>query len=299
MDLRKKCAIVTGGARGIGLATARRLLRRGAAVSIWDLDATALEAAAEELRPLGRVHTARCDVGDPAAVGAGVREVAAALGGIDMLVNNAGYMAPGFFLDQPVEQWRKTVDINLQAILHTTHAVLPYLYEQGSGHIVNISSAAGLLGVPSLAVYSATKWAVYGLTEALREEAWATGHAGVKYSSIHPNFLKTGMFEGAQLRGFGAVIFPRVDGHDVIAKAVVEKALRRGRRVVRRPRSLRLVPFLRGLLPDPAFGAIGRAAKLHTTMESWQGAAGAADRHRGADGAERRGRSESAAQSRA
>ncbi|MFW5728867.1 MAG: short-chain dehydrogenase, partial [Spirochaetota bacterium] len=86
-----------------------------------------------------------------------------------------------------------------------------------------------------------------------------------------PNFLKTGMFEGAQLHGFGAVVFPRVDGHDVVAKAVVEKALVRGRRVVRRPRSLRLVPLLRGILPDPVFGAIGRAAQLHTTMEGWRG----------------------------
>ncbi|MFW5785655.1 MAG: SDR family NAD(P)-dependent oxidoreductase [bacterium] len=254
MDLRNKRAILTGGARGIGLAVARRLLERGALVSIWDIDPGALEQAARELSVLGGVHS-----------------VISAFGGVDVLVNNAGYMAPGFFLDQPVEEWRKTVDINLQGILHTTHAVLPHLYGQGSGHVVNISSAAGLLGVPSLAVYSATKWAVYGLTEALREEAWSTGHPEVRFSSIHPNFLKTGMFEGAQLRGFGAVVFPRVDGHDVVAKAVVEKALVRGRRVVRRPRSLRLVPLLRGILPDPVFGAIGRAAQLHTTMEGWRG----------------------------
>jgi all-trans-retinol dehydrogenase (NAD+) len=93
----------------------------------------------------------------------------------------------------------------------------------------------------------------------------------VRFSSVHPNFLKTGMFEGAQLRGLGALLFPRVDGHDVIADAVVSAALLRGRRVVKRPRSLRLVLLLRGILPDRVFGAIGRLAKLHTSMDTWRG----------------------------
>jgi all-trans-retinol dehydrogenase (NAD+) len=180
-------------------------------------------------------------------------------------------MAPGFFLEQPVERWNDTLDINMRGILHTVHAVLPHMYARGNGHIVNLSSAAGLVGVPGLAAYSASKWGVYGLTEALREEAWASGYPAVRYSSIHPMFLKTGMFEGARLGGVGALLFPRVESHDVIAKAVVEEALVKGRRCVKRPRSLRLVLLLRGLLPDSWFARLGRVMKLHTSMASWQG----------------------------
>lgn len=269
--LEGRGAIVTGGAKGIGFHIAGRLLDHGARVALWDVDHEALERAVEELSGRGEVAPFTCDVSDAAAVSDAVKHSLTFLGGIDVLINNAGYMAPGFFLNQPLEEWHKTVEINLQGIINATHAVLPYMYEEGRGHVVNISSAAGLLGVPGLATYSATKWAVFGLTEALREESWAQGHRELRFSSVHPNFLKTGMFEGAQLRGLGAVFFPRVDGHNVIAEAVVLSALLRGRRVVRRPRSLRLIPLLRGILPDRLFGAIGRLAKLHTSMDTWRG----------------------------
>ncbi|NBC28695.1 MAG: SDR family NAD(P)-dependent oxidoreductase [Spirochaetes bacterium] len=271
MHLEGKGAIVTGGAKGIGLHIAGLLLDRGTRVALWDVDRQALEEAAEELSGLGQVAPFPCDVRDSAAVNEAVQRSLTHLGGIDVLVNNAGYMAPGFFLDQPVEAWHKTVEINLQGIINVTHAALPFMYEAGRGHVVNISSAAGFLGVPGLATYSATKWAVFGLTESLREESWAQGHREVRFSSVHPNFIKTGMFEGAQLRGLGAVLFPRVDGHNVIAEAVVLAALLRGRRVVKRPRSLRLILLLRGILPDRLFGAIGRLAKLHTSMDTWRG----------------------------
>jgi NAD(P)-dependent dehydrogenase (short-subunit alcohol dehydrogenase family) len=212
-------------------------------------------------------------VRDGAAVRKCADETIAALGQVDILVNNAGFMAPGYFLDQPAEQWEKTVAVNLQGVISTVRAFLPHMYERGTGRIINISSAAGLIGVPGLSVYSASKWGVFGLTEALREEAWASGHPGVKYSSVHPMFLLTGMFEGARLRGLGGLVFPCVKSHDRIAKAVVEGAVVRGRRCIKRPRSLRAVLLLRGLLPDAVFAGIGRFMKLHASMESWKGRA--------------------------
>ncbi len=271
MDLNGKRAVVTGGARGIGYQIARRLLGRGSAVSLWDLDGDALQKSSEILENLGTVHTVVCDVSDEPSVRESVRKSIAALGEVDILINNAGYMAPGYFLEQEAERWRYTMDVNLKGMLHTIHALLPHLQERGSGHIVNISSAAGLVGVPGLAVYSASKWGVFGLTEALREEAFAAGYPGIQYSSVHPMFLATGMFEGARLGGLGALLFPRVKDHDVIAEAVVEGALRRGRRCIKRPRSLKLVLLLRGLLPDALFGRIGRVMKLHSSMDHWKG----------------------------
>ena len=271
MDLKGKRAVVTGGARGIGYQIARRLLGRGAAVSLWDVDGSVLQKSSVVLENLGTVHTVVCDVSEELAVRESVRKSIAALGGVDILINNAGYMAPGYFLEQETERWRYTMDVNLKGMLHTIHAFLPHMQERRSGHIVNISSAAGLVGVPGLAVYSASKWGVFGLTEALREEAFAAGYPGLKYSSVHPMFLATGMFEGARLGGLGALLFPRVKDHDVIAEAVVEGALRRGRRCIKRPRSLRLVQLLRGLLPDALFAWFGRVLKLHNSMDHWRG----------------------------
>jgi all-trans-retinol dehydrogenase (NAD+) len=146
------------------------------------------------------------------------------------------------------------------------------MYRRGFGHVVNVSSAAGLVGVPGLSAYCASKWGVFGLTESLRHESHIRSGGQVKFSSVHPMFLRTGMFEGASLKGLGSIIFPCVANHDVIAKAIVEGALKRGRRVVKRPRSLRLVLLLRGLLPDAIFNGMSRILNVHTSMNRYKGA---------------------------
>lgn len=295
MKLHGLKAIITGGANGIGLATAERLIKEGVSIVLWDIDAEALEKAKERLTQaahdgarrrdraekkgkrargageLPLVTTAVGDVGDPAAVQGMAEKAEGELGRIDILINNAGHMAPGSLLDQPVEVWKKTVDINLNALIYTIHALLPGMYRRGTGHVVNISSAGGFLGVPGLSVYCATKWAVFGLTEALREEALQSSGGKVRFSSVHPMFLRTGMFEGASLSGLGSIVFPRVASHDVIAKAIVEGALKRGRRVVKRPRSLRLVLLLRGILPDRLFNVLSRLMNVHTSMSRLEG----------------------------
>lgn len=272
--LEGKTAIVTGGARGIGFAVARRLVREGVAVTIWDLDESALLEAREQLieeRKDAPVWSAPCDVTDATAVHRAVGYAVAAMGRIDILVNNAGYLAPGNLLDQPVDQWRKTVDVNVNGLIYTTHAILPGMYERDSGHIVNISSAGGTVGVAGIAVYSATKWAVWGLTESLRHETFNLGHRGVRLSSVHPIFLREGMFAGARLHGPGAWIVPNIRDHDEIAKAVVDVALKRGRRVVMRPHTVRLTVLLRGILPNRLFEALTRVLGVQKGMSTWHG----------------------------
>jgi len=283
MTLQGKTALITGGAKGIGYATAVRLIEEGCSLMLWDIDEEALETAQTRLseysrsnrssssnRPAPVIHTDTCDVSDPEEVALCARTAAKALGHIDILINNAGFMAPGYFTDQDVSAWHRTIDINVQAVISLTHAFLPEMYRRNFGRVVNISSAAGLVGVPGLSAYSASKWAVFGLTEALRAEARALGK-NVRFSSIHPMFLKSGMFAGAELNFFGRMLFPRVSGHDVIARAIVIDALKRGARCPKRPRALRLVPLLRGLLPDAALSALGRLMGLHTSMHNWTG----------------------------
>jgi NAD(P)-dependent dehydrogenase (short-subunit alcohol dehydrogenase family) len=278
MVLKDQKALVTGAARGIGLAVCRRLANEGCALTLWDLDATALETAAAELRATGvPVFPHVCDVTDRAEVyrlaDVAVRE----MGRVDILVNNAGVLYPGNLLDQPDERWEKTIDVNLTSMLYTIRAFLPAMLERDHGHVVNVSSAAGTVGVAGLAVYAATKWAVWGLTESLRHETRNLGKRGVRWSSIHPNFIAEGLFAGARMPGLGGLVFPVLRNHDVVARAIVDAALKRGRYSPKRPRTVKVAGILRGLLPDGAFNAMVRVFSVHRGMQSWRGHAPGGD----------------------
>jgi all-trans-retinol dehydrogenase (NAD+) len=193
------------------------------------------------------------------------------MGKVDILVNNAGYVAGGNFLDRPVEDWEKTMNVNVTALFYTIHEFLPEMLERSSGHIVNISSAAGTIGVPGLAAYAASKWAVWGLTESLRFEAANLNKLNVKFSSIHPSYLAKGMFEGAKLGFPGNIIVPTVKSHDVIAKAIVESALKRGRNSPKRPWTVGLAVRMRGVLPDSWFQAALTLLGIPQGMSTFRG----------------------------
>ena len=121
---------------------------------------------------------------------------------------------------------------------------------------------------PSLAVYSASKWAVWGFSEALRAEA---AERGVLVSSIHPSYIAEGMFAGARLHGAGRLLVPLLRSHDLIAEAIVCDALGRGRTCVMRPRSIRLAVLLRGILPDRWFNRLMRRLGVWASMSTWRG----------------------------
>jgi all-trans-retinol dehydrogenase (NAD+) len=270
MKLKNTCAIVTGGAMGIGFATAKRLLHEGAIVTIWDLNAKALKEAVRQLSVFGTVYAYQCDVTNKQRVMKLAATAKKEMGKVDVLINNAGFVKGGDFLECAMEDWEKTIDVNFTSLLYTTAALLPDMYERNSGFIVNISSAAGMIGVPNLAVYAATKWAVWGLTESLRMEAHNRGKNGVKFASIHPCFLAKGMFEGAQLGIPGRWIVPLVKDHDVIAKAIVKAALKKERYSPKRPRTLKLVMILRSL-PDTWFQWLLRVLGVAQSMKTWRG----------------------------
>ncbi len=279
MNIHGKRAVVTGAAMGIGFETARRLMAEGCTVTIWDLDEESLKRAVGELGGTSgsgsaggeKVFGHVCDVTNPDRVKELAETAVREMGGVDILVNNAGYLAAGNFLDKPADLWAKTMDVNVNALFHSIHAFLPAMYERNSGHIVNISSAAGVLGVPGLAAYSASKWAVLGLTEALRHEALNLGKTGVRFSSIHPSYVASGLFAGARLRGLGGLIVPPIPTHDVVAEAIVEGALKKGKSIVFRPRSVRTAPLLRGILPERLFRWFIRFLNVHTSMSTWKG----------------------------
>jgi 3-oxoacyl-[acyl-carrier protein] reductase len=192
IDLNGRQAIITGGARGIGLAIAGRLLRSGAAVRLWDIDPVQLAEAARTLAPLGEVRTDVVELTDDAAVAAATAHARAADGRIDILVNNAGITggnAPTWELDPGV--WRRVVEVNLVAPYLTCRHVVPAMIAAGYGRIVNIASVAGKEGNPNASHYSASKAGLIALTKSLGKEL-AT--RGVLVNAVTPAVARTDMF---------------------------------------------------------------------------------------------------------
>lgn len=183
--LSGQTAFITGAASGIGRALAANLARRGVHLILTDIDAQGLDASAEEARACGvRVHTYPLDVADRAAVFALAQQV----GPVDIVVNNAGVALSQTVADLDIEDFRWIVDINFWGVVHGTQAFLPAMLQRGQGHIVNISSVFGIIGVPTQAAYNATKFAVRGFTEALRQEVEGSG---VRVCCVHPGGIRT------------------------------------------------------------------------------------------------------------
>lgn len=171
LSLQGRAGIVTGGARGIGYAIAERLLRDGASVCLWDVDAAALSDAQSALSALGTVAVAQVDVTSAASVDAAVQTTVDALGKIDLLVNNAGIAGNNARLwELSPEEWRRVLDINLNGPFLCCRGVVPQMLKNGYGRIVNIASIAGKEGNPNASHYSASKAGVIGLTKSLGKE---------------------------------------------------------------------------------------------------------------------------------
>jgi 2-dehydro-3-deoxy-L-rhamnonate dehydrogenase (NAD+) len=192
IDLQGKRAIVTGGARGIGLAIAQRLLVSGASCSLWDRDAEALALAAKDLAGLGNVHTAAVDLTQAASVDAAAGATCTAFGRVDILVNNAGIAgANKKTWEFTPEEWQQVLQVNLFGMFLCCRAVVPKMMEQAYGRIVNIASIAGKEGNPNASHYSASKAGVIALTKSLAKE---TARSGVIVNCITPAVIKTDIF---------------------------------------------------------------------------------------------------------
>jgi NADP-dependent 3-hydroxy acid dehydrogenase YdfG len=187
--LEGKVALITGASSGIGEATAVALAREGAAVALGARRADRLESLRERIEADGGRATAiEVDVADEAQARAFVERAREELGGIDILVNNAGLMLLGPVTGADTDEWCRMVDVNLLGLLYCTHAALGPMTEQGSGHIVNLSSVAGRVASLGSAVYNLTKWGVGGFSEGLRQEVL---HAGIRVTIVEPGFVET------------------------------------------------------------------------------------------------------------
>jgi NAD(P)-dependent dehydrogenase (short-subunit alcohol dehydrogenase family) len=205
-SLTGKTVLITGAGSGIGRETALACARRGAHLALCDLDAAGLAETEGLVRALGgevRTLTQRVDVASAEEVRAFADAVHRATPAVDLLVNNAGVGLGGGLLDTPLEDWRWIVDINLLGVVHGCHFFVPRMVERGAGgHVVNVASAAAYLPSELLSAYTATKYAVLGLSESLHIELH---RRGIGVTAICPGIINTGITRTARLRGPAAV----------------------------------------------------------------------------------------------
>ncbi len=264
--VRGKRALVTGAASGIGRAIAERLAGDGAELLLVDVDEAAVRETAARLTATG--VTARpyaLDVTDTSRI-IGLRDQVHRDGGpIDLLVNNAGLVFGGAFLDMPLEKHLTTYRVNTLGLVAMTHAFLPDLIAGADGHVVNVASASAFIGLPFGTTYASSKWVVLGFSESLMLELELQGHHHVHVSVICPSYVATGLFDGARAPLTTRLLTPaRVA--DLTVHAVLTNKTH-----VRTPWLAQVTPMLRGLMPFRLFSKAAAILGVNTSMLEWRG----------------------------
>jgi len=265
-DFNGAVAVITGGASGIGLATARALHAQGAHVVLADINADGLQTAAESVRggtadaAAARVATGTRDVTDDAQVRALMQAALELTGRIDLLVASAGIGRGGRIEDLSSADMRQMLNVNVMGVYNCVQAVVPTMRAQGGGQIVLLSSVAGKVGVPILSGYCASKWAVRGFSGAMRSELFGTG---IGITTVYPAWVDTPMVQQASEQSGGLEIEVLLKAEQV-ADEILQAAKEDKRDLTLAPNSdIRLLIELTKTDPDRAEDAAGLAFQRH------------------------------------
>lgn len=275
MHIKGTNVLITGGASGIGRIMGRICLEKGASnLIVWDINQANIdktEAELSDVKPAeagvskGQIHSYIVNVSDPQAIKSAYEKVKSEVGDVDILVNCAGIVRGNNTFDkQTVQDIDLTMDINANAPMYVALAVLPDMLRRDRGHICNIASAAGMLGVPKLSVYCASKWAVIGWTESMRVEL-KQARSHVRVTSVAPYFINTGMFDGVNSK-----VFPILDPEKTAAKII--RAIEVGKSFRGIPFAYHFIRIWQGLLPNFLFDFIfGKVFGVYSVMDHFTG----------------------------
>ena len=270
-DLKNKKVLITGGARGIGKQIALEFARQGADIIICDSDKSffnknEFKKNIKEIEDIGvSCYGFYLDVTKYEDIVRERRLILDLVGKIDVLVNNAGVVFGGKFLEVPVEKHRLTYNVNTCGITNMLHVFLQDLIDQPTAHIVNISSASGFVPFPGLTTYASSKSAVTSLSESLNAELKKEGNGHVGMTIVCPGYVQTGMFDGAKEPILVPILTP-----EKLAKKIV-KAVQKNKRFVLEPTFIKFLPFIKGVFPQFVLDFFGQVMGVNRSMDFWRG----------------------------
>ena len=268
-DFTNKRVLITGAASGIGRMMAEQLAAQGAHLILWDVNEAGLNAVRDELAAHpGGVAVYACDLTDREAIYATARRVLDEHGPIHTLINNAGIISGKPLLEIPDEHIERTFSVNTLALFWTTRAFLPGMIEQGSGHVVTIASAGGIVGTARMTDYCASKSAAIGFDESLRLECKRLG-LPIHTTVVCPFYISTGMFEGVKTRF--AWLLPILKPEYVVRRII--GAIRKKKRRLIMPRFVYVV-YPSRLLPVDALDGLLKFFGINRSMDEFTGRAG-------------------------
>ena len=265
MKIENKVVLITGACSGIGKIMARRCLEKGAAkVIIWDINEAAIAATVEELSALGKVYGHKADISDPASIDLAFEATQASCGDVDILINNAGIITNNkVFAEQTDKDIIRTIDINTKGAMFVTLRYIKSMKARGCGHICNVTSSAGMLALPKMSLYAASKWAALGWSESLGIEL-EREKSPVKVTTIAPYFINTGMFDG--IRSFFKIQEP-----EKVARKILN-AIEHNRRYKGIPFGEHFIRLMQGIFPYRLFNFVfGDICGLYTVMDHFTG----------------------------
>lgn len=270
MKIKGKNILITGGASGIGRIMCRMSVEKGAsAVIIWDINEQNIETTIAELEYLAAGKTKvlgfKVDVSNNEMVLKGYADTVKAAGSVDILVNCAGIVTSNrLFVDNTPEEIERTMRINTVAPMYVALAAIGDMVKRNSGHICNIASAAGMLAVPRMSAYVASKWAVVGWSDSLRVEL-AESKSKVRVTTVAPYFINTGMFDGVQSK-----IFPILNPEKTAKKIL--SAVERDVNFKGIPFTFHFIRFCQGLIPSKIFDwFFGQVFGVYHVMDHFTG----------------------------
>lgn len=266
MNFKNANVLITGGASGIGRIMGRMALEKGAArLIIWDINESNIELVKNELSGKGRVNGYRVDVSARENIEQAYADTVKECGPVDILIQCAGIVTSNATFDKlNTRDIERTMMINAVAPMNVAHVMLPDMIARDHGHICNIASAAGMLSMPKMSVYSASKWSVIGWSDSVRIEL-AQMKSKVRFTTVAPYFINTGMFDGVSSK-----IFPILDPENTARKII--RAIERNRDFRGIPFGFHFIRFWQAVLPVCLFDFVfGTIFGIYSTMDHFTG----------------------------
>ena len=266
-NFRNKTVLITGGANGIGKLLGQKSLKEGAdKLIIWDINRALLDKTLEDFKSKGyqNVYTYQVDVSDVKSIESAATNVLLEIGNVDILFNNAGIVIGKKFREHSAADIESTLAINVAGVMHLVRVFLPDMLRQGSGHIINISSASAFIGNPKMSVYAGSKWAVLGWSESLRLEL-EKEPGDLHVTTICPSYIDTGMFDGVK----APLLFPLLQPDDIVNKII--KAVKNNEVILKAPDNVNFVPLFRSILPPRIFDFFADKLGVYGSMNKFKG----------------------------